>query len=119
MCSIRPPPTALAVDEERDLAAGRRLGRVRGEDHLDRDVAGRKRPLRLLGVLEHAQHGVVVLQLSVLDVEPEAPEVVERRHDHAFDAALGDDQVGADRVRVVVDPRDHPARGRSRCGCGR
>ena len=67
-----------------------------------------KRRLGLLRVLEHAEHRVVVLQLPVLDVEREAAEVVERRHDHALDAALRDDEVGADRVRVVVDPRDHP-----------
>jgi two-component system sensor histidine kinase KdpD len=30
--------------------------------------------------------------------------------DHALGAALGDHQVGGDRVRVVVDPGDHPGR---------
>ena len=39
------PPTRdrLAVDEQRHLAAGRRLRRVGGEDELDVDLAGRER----------------------------------------------------------------------------
>ena len=46
-------------------------------------------------------------QLPVLDEEREAAQVVGLRDDDAFDAALRDDEVGADRVRVVVDARDH------------
>ena len=108
---LHPPARdRLAVDEQRHLAAGRRLRRVGREDELDVDLAGRQRLLGRLGVLEHAEHRVGVLELPVLHEEREPAEMVGLGDDHALGAALGDDQVGADRVRVVVDPRDHPAR---------
>jgi hypothetical protein len=51
-----------------------------------------------------------VLELPVLHEEREPTEMVGFRDDHSLPAPLWDDQVGADRVRVVVDLRDHPAR---------
>ena len=71
---------------------------------------GGERRLGRLGVFEHSQHRVGVLELPVLHEEREAAEVVRFGDDDAFSAAFGDHEVGADRVGVVVDPRDHPAR---------
>ena len=48
------------------------------------------------------------MSLPPCDEEREPAQVVGLGHDHPFGAAFGDHQVGADRVGVVVDPRDHP-----------
>ena len=66
---------------------------------------------RLLGLLaedEDAHHRVGVRQLAVVDEQREPAQVVGLGDDHALGAARRDHEVGADRVRVVVDPRDHP-----------
>ena len=47
-------------------------------------------------------------ELAVLDEQREPAQVVGLGHDHAFGSLGRDDQVGADRVGVVVDARDHP-----------
>ena len=48
------------------------------------------------------------MSLPSVDEQREPAQMVGLGHDHPFGAAFGDDQVGADRVGVVVDPRDHP-----------
>ena len=77
---LHPPARdRLAVDEQRHLASGRRLRRVGREHHLDADLPGRERRLGRLGVLEHAEHRVGVLELPVLNEEREPAEVVALR----------------------------------------
>jgi hypothetical protein len=78
--------------------ARRRLRRVGREDELDVDLAGRQGLLGRLGVLQHAEHRVGVLELAVLHEEREPAGMVGLGDDHPFRASLGDDQVGADRV---------------------
>ena len=100
----------LAVDEQRDLTRGSGLGLVRREDHLDVHVARRQLVFGLLFVLEHSQERVGVLELPVLDEQGETSEMARFGDDHALRATVGDVKVGADRVGVVVDPRDRPGR---------
>ena len=94
MNSVTSPPVAGVALVGREL-------------HADGHVAGREVFLGDLFEDEHAHHRVGVGELAVLDVEREPAEVVGFGDDHAFGAALGHDEVGGDRVRAVVDPRDH------------
>ena len=110
VCSMRPPPTAFRGSAASSVRPYKAWARVGSELQANVDAAGRQRRLRLLPELLHATERVGVLQLIVLDEEREAVEVVGLRHDHAFGAAVRDFELGADRVGVVVDPRDH-ARG--------
>src|SRR3954452_3766908 len=97
----------LAGDEQGDLARGGGFRRVGGEGELDVHLARRERSFGFLAVLEDAEERVGVLELSVLDVEREAAEMARVGDDHAFGPPVGDVEVGADRVGVVVDPRHH------------
>ncbi len=103
------PPFAdgPVVDVQRHFAAGRRRRAVGRELHAHGHVAGREILLGDLFEGEHAHHRVGVGELAVLDVEREPAEVVGFGDDHAFGAAFGHDEVCSDRVRAVVDPRDH------------
>ena len=51
-----------------------------------------------------------MLQLPVLDEQGEPSEMARFGDDHALGAAIGDVEVRADRVGVVVDPRDRAGR---------
>ena len=77
------------VDEQSHLAAGRRLGLVGLELHSHGHLTGRELLLRDLFEDEHAHHRVGVGELSVLDIEREASEVICFGDDHALCAASG------------------------------
>src|SRR5262245_31150084 len=105
--SIRPPPTGLPLTNSVTWPPVAGLGSSATNLHPYGDLTGGQPLLSLLPVDEHAHRRARVGELAVLDEQREATHVVGLGHDHALGAFRRHDRVCADRVRVVVDARDH------------
>ena len=100
-----------------DVAAGGGLGRVGVELHPDGDFTGGQRPVSDSACTTDAHHRVGVLSLPSLSTHSAKPPMWSASATITPSApAVGDHQLGADRVGVVVDPRDHA---RTRCSARR